>query len=544
MRSGRNAAVGLAMGTALSLALTLSGCGPAREPERPAPPPPPSDAPIVVNAQAPGSSLLPGDVADTYTERIAALLFRGLVRYDAKGKAINEIAESIESEDNRTFTVALKPGWVFSNGEPITATSFVDTWNATARGTSRRRQANLFAPIAGYAQINPADPSAPAATVLSGLSVIDPLHFTITLSTPRPDFVARLGHVGFAPLPSQALRDPAGFAAQPVGNGPYLLERNWTPAGELTLRPNSRYVGQDRARNAGLVFRVYPSLDRAHADFMDGRLDILDVMPTAALPTYKTELKLRAINQPVGVVQSLAFPMAQPQWQSVRGRRLRAAISMAINRTSLETTVFGGTRRAATDFAAPVVEGHASDLCTKTCQFDPEAAAAALTEAGGPAGQTLMIGYALDDDDLPWVNAVCTSITQTLGLGCLPSAYPTQAALTKAVASRNHTGPFVQTTRMEVASLGGFLDPRFVVGAPANDVGYPDKRLQVMLSAAATLPAAAGVAAYQDVERRLLIDLPVIPLWSRNATGGFAQSVTNVKMDVFGVPIYTEVTRP
>src|SRR5829696_2769935 len=44
-------------------------------------------------------------------------------------------AESIDvSEDGLTYTIKIKPGWTFHDGEPVTAQSYVDAWNYTAYG--------------------------------------------------------------------------------------------------------------------------------------------------------------------------------------------------------------------------------------------------------------------------------------------------------------------------------------------------------------------------------------------------------------------------
>ena len=48
---------------------------------------------------------------------------------------------------------------------------------------------------------------------------------------------------------------------------------------------------------------------------------------------------------------------------------------------------------------------------------------------------------------------------------------------------------------------------------------------------------------FQDAERLLVQDMPAIPLWYSNRTGGYSEKVSNVKFDVFGVPIYTEITK-
>ena len=77
------------------------------------------------------------------------LLFEGLVSYDADGKTVNEIAESIETEDSQHYTITLKDGKTFSNGEPVTASSFVDAWNFGAAAKNAQLNSYFFESIEG-----------------------------------------------------------------------------------------------------------------------------------------------------------------------------------------------------------------------------------------------------------------------------------------------------------------------------------------------------------------------------------------------------------
>ena len=83
-------------------------------------------------------------------------LFTGLVQYDAQ---TNEMflanAESITSEDGGvTWTVTLKPGWTFHNGEPVTAESYVNAWNFGANAANGQQNNSFYAGIVGYDELN------------------------------------------------------------------------------------------------------------------------------------------------------------------------------------------------------------------------------------------------------------------------------------------------------------------------------------------------------------------------------------------------------
>jgi oligopeptide transport system substrate-binding protein len=538
---GTSVRLGAGLLVLASITASLAGCTRSEEPRIPTPSTSASVelTPLVAGALEP-VTLLPADIRDPYGDRIARLLYRGLYRFDAKGKSVPEVAESVETTDDTVFTVKLHKDWVFANGDPVTARSFVDAWNFAARPASKQLHAAAYSAILGYADVRGSRTRPATSTIMRGLKVIDDLNFTITLSHAVPGFTSELGRLEFAPLSAAALKDPAATAKAPIGNGPYRMSGTWQPKKGLTVIPFTAYKGEDVARNPGVTFRFLQSLTGAYTELRNVSIDVLDYIPIAALPTYKEDLKLRAINQPVGITQSIAFPTDVSPWNTAAGLGIRQAISMAINRDELNTTIFRGTRTPATDLAAPVVDGHLADLCGATCTYDPAEAVATLKRATGFSG-ILQIAYAADGDDKAWIDAVCRSVTKTLAVACMGVPYATQAALSAAVTAKTIETPFVSTTTMDTPDLGAFVSPRFLAGTGENDTRYAVARTQSLL-ARAEAASADRLTAYQEVERSILKDLPVIPLWSVNVTGGSSERVQGLKMDVFGRPVYTEIT--
>ncbi len=506
-------------------------------PNRPAAPQPP----IVVTALKP-ITVMPTDTRDPYGMRVAALTHRGLMRYDVKGKAVPEVAESVRSDDDRVFVVTLREDAMFSTGEMITATTFVKSWNWVADPVNRQAGAAALAPIAGWDQVRAGQPVAGRKPTLHGLRVVDPHTLRITLKTPTRDFASRLADLPFVPLPAAALTDAAGFAANPIGNGPYRLEGNWRTRPYLSLVRNPMYRGDDAPRNDGLVLRYTTDPSATYQALRSGAVDVVDSMPLDALATYRSELRLKAVNQPVGVTQSLAFPVRLAPWNSTPGLLVRRAIAQAIDRDELVDQFFAQTRQRATDLATPVVDGYSDRMCGDWCTHDPAKAKAALKAAGGFTGP-LRIAYPGDQDDAAWVAAVCDQITAQLAIPCQPQPYPNQATYLSAIASGAMTTPFVATTTMSTPNLAGFITPRFRAGSAFNDTGYAGPRVQQLIAEGAD-PTGNPLQPYLDAERQLLQDLPAIPLWTVNATGGFGEDVEGFKFDVFGQPVYTELSRP
>lgn len=173
---------------------------------------------IHANGDEPGEALLPGTSQSGANLRVAKMIYSGLVYVDSSNKIRNDLAQEIKQIKPTLYRVTLRPNLVFSDGSPMTATSFVDAWNKVV--AEKNANSYLLSPIVGYHD------DAEAVTPLRGLKVENPTTFTIELENPLSDFVMRLSHPAFSPLPAVALekKPPKNYAKQPVSSGPYVLE--------------------------------------------------------------------------------------------------------------------------------------------------------------------------------------------------------------------------------------------------------------------------------------------------------------------------------
>ena len=91
---------------------------------------------VLANGTEPQNPLIPANTNEVGGGRIVDLLFAGLVYYDANGDVVNDMAESIDTDDSQTYTVKLKEGQTFSDGSPVTSSS-----SRTQRGSRREHPA-------------------------------------------------------------------------------------------------------------------------------------------------------------------------------------------------------------------------------------------------------------------------------------------------------------------------------------------------------------------------------------------------------------------
>ena len=302
---------------ALASSLVLTACGGSGGEEPPAEGAASTGIVTVGNGE-PQNPIIPTMTNEVFGSKVTGNIFAGLVYYDAEGVVHNEVAESIESEDNVVWNITLKDGWTFSDDTPVTAQSFVDAWNYGAYGPNAQNLSYFFEPIAGFEDVQfaedqldaegaPKEGEVPASETLSGLEVVSDTEFTVTLSQPESDFPLRLGYSAFYPLPESFFEDPEAAGEAPIGNGPYVLE-SWEHNALIELRPNESYQGERAVQNGGVDLVAYTDEDSAYNDLLDGNLDILTNVPASAFGTFEDELGDRAVNQPSAVVQVINVP--------------------------------------------------------------------------------------------------------------------------------------------------------------------------------------------------------------------------------------------
>jgi oligopeptide transport system substrate-binding protein len=507
---------------------------------------------ITVRGCNPENPLVPSNTTETCGGNVIDAVFAKLVHYNPETAAPeNDIAESIETEDNQNFTVKLKPGYKWHDGTEVKAKNFVDAWNYAAYGPNAQSSGYFMEPIEGFADTQCTgegeDPCAGAgkakADKLTGLAVVDDTTFTIKTTEKVSNLPVRLGYSAFAPLPDVFFTDPAAFGDKPVGNGPYKLD-SWTKEQSIVLSKFADYSGKFGGKVDKITFKIYADADAAYNDVLANNLDITDEIPASALidDKYKSDLPDRNAEKEEGVIQTITFAPTKVD-PNYADPKIRQAISMAIDRETIIKQIFNGTRVPATGWVSPVVEGYKAEQCGEFCKFDAAKAKALLDEAGGFKGDKITLSYNADAAHKEWTEATCNSIKQSLGVECTAVGVVDFATFRSEIGDRKLKGMFRTGWQMDYPSIENFLTPIYKTGASSNDGDYSNPAFDKLLveAAASTDPAAANTK-YQEAEAMLAADMPSIPMWYGKATMGWSDKVTGVKITAFGTIDFSSVS--
>lgn len=508
----------------------------------------------------PQNPLIPTNTNETGGGDIVDLIFAGLIYYDKDGVPQNEMAESIESTDGQNYTIKIKPGWKFTNGEDVTAQSYVDAWNYGALITNAQLSSYFFEPIEGYDAVNNCDEGAgppdeegvptclpaPLAETMSGLKVVSDTEFTVKLVSPQSDFPLRLGYSAYVPMAKAALADVEKFGEEPASNGPYMVKK-WDHNAQIELVPNPDYKGGRTPQNAGVTLKFYTSIDAAYADLLSDNLDVLDTIPAASLGSFETDLGDRAIKQAGSVFQSFIIPSSLPHFSGEEGDLRRQALSRAIDRETITQVIFNGTRSPAKDFTSPVIDGFKEDLPgSEVLTYDEQIAKDlwAQADAISPFDGTLELSYNQNGGHKEWVEAVVNGWKNVLGDHFAPKEFAVFGEFRAAITDRTIGTAFRTGWQPDYPSVFNYLAPLYYTGAGSNDGDYSSPEFDKLMDegAAAATPE-EGIAKFQQAEEVLLKDLPAVPLWYSGITGGYSSAVDNVNFGWNNRPLLHEVTK-
>ena len=496
--------------------------------------------------------LIPTQSTESEGNAVLEALCTTLVQFDPETtEPYNAHAESIETEDNQTYTITLKEGWTFHNGEPITAQSYVDSWNYAAYGPNAQQSSNFFSNIQGFEEVAPADPDGeegpkeapePTAETLSGLEVIDDTTFEVTLTEPFLQFPLTVGYEAFCPMPPEFFDDPEAFNEKPILNGPFMMDEEWAHDQYIKVVRFEDYQGEDAAQIPGLEFRIYADQQTAYNDFLAGGVDILDELPPEQIGTAPDEFGDHFGESPDTSFGYIGFPLYLEEW---RNKDLRRAFSLAIPRQDIADVIFAGGRLPAGSFIAPGVPGYRENACPDAT-YDPDRAKELFDKAGGYDGP-LTLWFNAGGGHEEWMEAVSNSYRDLFGIQDIKFESLEFSEYLPLADEKGFTGPFRLGWGMDYPSAQNFLEPLWASASTppggSNAAFFRNEEFdQLVAEGNRQDTEEQALEFYQQAEDILCEEMPAAPVYFGENQFVWSDRVENVYVDAFGNLGYSDIT--
>lgn len=434
-------------------------------------------------------------------------VFEGLTGYDPETLAVRPaVAASWDaSGDATSFRFELRPGVRFHDGREVRARDAAFTLNRLASAGCRPASSpqsgapsRLLEAVVGYAAVA----EECARPGLEGVRVLADDVVEVALAEPFAGFPAVLGHPALAIVPSEGA-EAGELSRRPIGTGPYVVTAPWDGT-ELHLERNPEYWGKEpMIPNVRVV--GYENESLAYLDFVEGDVDHAPV-PVSRARQARREFGDRGFAPRTGLV----FFGLDLRKDAFAPAAFRQGLSLAVDRGALAGAIFEDLRDPARGLLSPVLPGVEGDACGELCEFDLEAARRLVAEAypGGPP--RIVVGVPSEGGS-PALGEAVVRMFERAGVPAALEERPL-ARHVRAVAE-GRVDVFSSVWIPEYPAPGAVLRPLFRSGSPDNRTGYASPEVDAALDEARRLLRPADrVAAYREAERRILADLPMLPL--------------------------------
>lgn len=330
---------------------------------------------LVIARGDPPTNLDPHKTGEAAADQVNALIGGGLMTLDPDTLAVMPwLAESYtQNDDGTVFTFNLKRGVTFHNGDPLTANDWKYTFE---RALNPETQATVSRDMLGS---------------IESIEAVDDYTLVVTLSAPSAVFLRNLSSSGYLMPLSQRAVEAGGdnYGQSPVGVGPYRFKQ-WVTGYSITLERNADYAWPPfYTSNRGAPYldeieiRYIPEAGTLVAALETGEID-LAVVGAADLflfednPGFEVATSLRT-----GIGLLFMFNMEDEVMSDLR---VRQAFSLATSKDFIIDRAIEGRGVAATGPLPQSLPGYDPASADTDYDFDLEAAAALLDEAGWVVG--------------------------------------------------------------------------------------------------------------------------------------------------------------
>lgn len=284
------------------------------------------------------------------------------------------LAESWTINESATeYTFKLRPGVTFSDGTPVDAAAVAKNFDTFGLGNKELKQ-----PVSEV--VNNYDRS----------EVIDPLTVKFYFKKPSPGFLQGTSVIGSGIVSLSTLALPfeqLGDATKIIGSGPFVVSAETLGKSlDLTVREDYNW-GPAKLEHQG----------RAYLDEINYIITAEDSVRIGALLAGQADFIRQIQAYDEGQVEAQSFTIYAPGTRGVNNSivfrpdnplvaelKVRKALSLAVNRDEILSTIFSKNYPKATSIIASTAIGYVAQ--EDKLAYDPEKAEALLDEAGFKVG--------------------------------------------------------------------------------------------------------------------------------------------------------------
>lgn len=442
------------------------------------------------------------------------------------------------SSDGLSYTFHLRRSARWSNGEPVIAQDFVDSYRRLLTPATAAPKVALFSQVKNAAAFG-------IGTISDfnevGFRAVDSHTLVVTLARPSPTFLLYAASGPWIPVNPRVVErfgrtwtTPKNF----VGNGPFTLVE-WRPHQRITVRKNPDYHAAETVKLTEIQFVAFDNGDTEDRAYRAGQIDVTMAVPVTKLEQYARERSTELHRASLAETRYLSFNTARPP---LNDPRVRHALSLAIDRESIAKNVLRGGQQPTVRFVPPHLFGSPPSLPTvRTADVNTayETARRLLAEAGFPGGRNFPQLELSTWPATPIVEAVQAMWQKELGISARVVTREAKVHLAALRDGQYDIGYI--TTIIDVPDAANLLAD-FKSGAAGNYPRWSDANYDALLQTAETAASADQQRTLlASAEARLLEEAVVAPLFFNSRNWLMSLRVHNWQHDALWTRFYLNV---
>ncbi|MFC7129047.1 ABC transporter substrate-binding protein [Haloferax chudinovii] len=301
--------------------------------------------------------------------KVTEQIYDTLINFEPGQSTLTQGLATEYSLEGQSASITLREGVMFHNGEEFTAEDFVATY--------RRFVDSDYEYYAGDDYVSAYGPFT-LGSWIDEIQVDGDYSMTIQLTQSYAPFLRNLAMFAAA-VHSRAAIEEYGtdLSSNAVGTGPFQLS-NLDDANEIIrLEANPDYWGDGPNVDEAVFVTIGQNSTRAQS-LASGELDIIDGLGAQSSVQVENASNANLVRTEGINIGYMAFNMASRE--EFRDRRVRQAVSHAINTEAIVNEIYSGFATQASQPLPPNVLGHNDDI--DPYPYDPEEAQRLLEEAG------------------------------------------------------------------------------------------------------------------------------------------------------------------
>ncbi len=457
----------------------------------------------------------------------AAQLFASPLRMDAQWKPQPYLAEKWElSSDNRSVSLTLRKDAVFHDGKPITSE---DLKFSIETIRDHHPFKSMYAPV-------------------NAVTISDAKTAVVRLAEPHPALLLAMSTSLTPIIPKHIFGDGTDPKVHPrngnpVGSGPFKLVE-FKPGEHVVMERFDRFFLKDMPRLDRVIIKEYKdpaslllAFERGEIDVHQGIGDPRDLERAKKISNVQL---VRGAAPAIGPLLWLAFNTKSPK---LADKRVRQAISYAIDRKFILESLLGGLHKASTGpiasgspFYSAEVEAYAFNPAKATQLLD----AAGLKPGAGGVRLSLEIDTIPGSGELKTIQEYLKPALAKVGIDVAVRASPDFPTWARRVSTHQF--------EMSMDSVWNWGDP--VIGVHrtwlssnikpgviwSNTQNYVNPKVDELLAAAGQeMNVAKRKALYKDMQKLVVDDCAVAFLVEATFTEGYHGKVAAPPKGIWGM---------